>query len=196
MDVKSQLQLQRKAYSAGTMLTLSGVVDGCGALDMWNIDAPVVVIDLVGVTRVTSFGARRWLENIEHIQAGYLAFTRCTPAIIDMFALVRGSMRHGEILSLLAPYECRTCNELFEAFIDMREHHASIVKRTPPHVPCLACGAEAAFDGIPQRFFACIHEKAPDVPKAAEALVGLVASPSSGLSPGDVLRAAREQMQS
>lgn len=183
MDVTSQLQIARKDYAGGTVLSVSGVVDGADDAEPWAVEAPVVIVDLAGVKRVTSFGTRRWTEYVDRIKAPYRGFARCTPPIVDLFTLYRGAARQGPILSLLADYECPACDARIAMHLTARDHWKTFLERVPPPVSCAACGADMIFDGVPERF-AWANGAPPPYPTSVEALLAEVSStpvPTAGM---------------
>jgi DNA-binding NtrC family response regulator len=107
--------------------------------------AGIVVLSLEDVPRITSFGIRDWLRALASMEASYVAFARCRPAILRQFNMIRGFGRGGELISFFVPSLCTKCDQYFECLVDLRVQSVSRIEDLTID-PCSACGGEGEFD--------------------------------------------------
>src|SRR5437899_411296 len=101
------LRIEHHRTAGGALLRLSGTIDE-------TLDRPlltqgndgVIVLDLEGVTRVTSYGVREWINALSMLPAQYLAFVNCHPSVVSQFNMVQGFAGRGQLVSLYLPYAC------------------------------------------------------------------------------------------
>ncbi|MBI3180584.1 MAG: protein kinase [Myxococcales bacterium] len=136
---------------AGRLVKLSGDIDE--RFDRKQLAVGplgVLVLDLDGVNRITSYGVRNWLEVVGGLSADYYCFSRCRPQIMAQFNTVSGFAGRGELISFYLPYQCGKCGRQVELLFDAR---FDVPPAEPPPVPCPSCGAMAEFDDDPSVYF-------------------------------------------
>lgn len=165
---------------------MSGTIDQSFDREKLLAGAPgpggVVVIDLGGVTRVTSPGVRGWIDALRALPRTYCGFVNCRPAVVSQFNMVREFGCGGQLISFFAPYLCPACGRDIEVLVDLRRQFSEVKALAPPAVRCPRCECEAEFDDIPEfYFFHASSAPVPTPPASVEAF--LDGAPSSGREP-------------
>ncbi|MBK7863745.1 MAG: serine/threonine protein kinase [Archangiaceae bacterium] len=127
-----------------------------------------VIIDLDGVTEMTSYGVQRWLLGLSFITRSYLGFIKVRPALVVQFNSVRDFAASGQLISFYAPYVGTSCTHYFETLVDLRRQHAQIRALEAPPATCPQCSGEAILDDLPDSYFLYASQQPPPtVPRAA-----------------------------
>ena len=169
VKVGQRLEISAEAHPGGWLLRLSGVIDE--SFDRRQIvegRQGVLVLDLDGVRRITSFGVREWVTAMAEVQAACF-FIRCRPAIVSQFNMVGNFAGRGQLVSLYAPYHCALCDKGIEVLIDRRTLVGTLAGL---RVTCPECQGTAEFDDIPETFFSyALVAPPPLLPPSAEAII-------------------------
>jgi tRNA A-37 threonylcarbamoyl transferase component Bud32 len=154
---------------AGVALRLEGVIDETFDRSKFSagLHGKVVVVDLDKVRRITSFGVREWVGAVSALAAKYLGFANCRPALVSQMNMVRGFTGRGQLVSLYLPYACTSCGENFEKLIDLRNHHAEIVRMEVPVAVCPKCSAVAELDDVPESYLSFAASQPMPTPPAS-----------------------------
>ncbi len=131
--------------------------------------ASIVVFDLDGVVRVSSYGLSQWVLALEGLVADYYCFVRVRPPIVDQFNMVRAFAQRGELISLYAPFRCPSCDQVVEQLIDLRRDFALIETMDFPPVECPKCKVETELDELPEMYFRHVRAMPRPQPPAAAA---------------------------
>ncbi len=187
----SKLSVSTTVIDAATLVRVEGIIDESTDTRMLlPSGAEVVIYDLDGVKRITSYGVLQWVKALKDLRARYYGFMRCRPCIVRQFNMVAGFGKQGEVLSVYLPYFCEGCDAEFETLLDLRADFVIAQTASPPEVRCPKCGKTAEFDDVPKSFLAFSADyPRPNPPELAvklisEALKSLVATPRTrSLSP-------------
>jgi hypothetical protein len=154
-------------------MRLAGTVDeSADSQSLLPSGADVVVFDLDGVRRITSYGVLQWVKALKDLRSRYYAFMRCRPSIVRQFNMVAGFGKHGEVLSIYLPYFCEDCDQEFETLLDLRADYGLAQLATPPEARCPQCGNVAEFDDVPKSYLAFSADyPRPNPPELAVRLV-------------------------
>lgn len=154
-------------------MRLAGTIDeSADAQGLLPSGADVVVFDLDGVRRITSYGVLQWVKALKDLRSRYYAFMRCRPSIVRQFNMVSGFGKHGEVLSIYLPYFCEACDQEFETLLDLRSDYALVQAATPPEARCPKCGGPSEFDDVPKSYLAFSTDyPRPNPPELAQKLV-------------------------
>ena len=162
-----------------TLCTVSGMIDeqfpGFGIPD----DARVAVVDLSGVTFMTSFGVRQWLRSMAAVPASvtHMYLVRCPMIIVDQLNMILNFGGRAKILSLAAPFICSACNATSKDVVDVIAEgdairHAQLLPRA-----CQRCGGTLVLDDHVESYFACLAKYgATEVDPAATSLIANAAT--------------------
>ncbi len=151
----------------GKIVQIEGVIDGTFDLRPLIGEHEIIVFDLSGVSRITSFGVREWRTTLSHVHARSICYVSCHASVLAQFNLVPGFACGGELISFYLPYICPSCNHLAEELLDLRHHHHVVASLTPPEVTCPKCGTEMEFDDIPAAYFKYARSVRQPRPSAA-----------------------------
>src|SRR6185369_1584831 len=97
-DQSAALKLEHARGDGGSVIRLHGVINESfdKARFVRAVDE-VTVVDMDGVTQVTSFGVREWKLALENAPFSYLGFIRCRPAVVAQFNMVVDFGGRGEL---------------------------------------------------------------------------------------------------
>src|SRR5215472_9554311 len=158
----------------GTVVELSGVIDE--SFDskklMPTLGKSAIVFDFDHVSRITSYGVREWVHALKDLEADYVCFVNCRPAIVSQFNMVSNFGGTGELLSIYAPYVCQSCGAEMDVPVDLVHEHAKIAALEVPVVKCTACGGSTEFDDVAESYFSYVAAApAPRPPQSVEKLL-------------------------
>ncbi len=169
----------------GKAALIHGVIDGTFDLRPLMGEHEIVLFDLEGVARITSFGVREWRTTLSELKARYVCFVNCHPSLVSQFNLVPGFACGGELISFYLPYVCPSCNQVAEGLLDLRSDDAIVESLDPPEVKCPKCGSRMEFDDIPAAYLKYARSvPRPRPPAAANTMIdiGTPESPKRELS--------------
>ena len=169
----SKLSVASSTIDNGTLIRLAGTIDETtDTLSLVPNGSDVVVFDLDGVRRITSYGVLQWVKALKDLRARYYAFMRCRPSIVRQFNMVAGFGKHGELLSIYLPYFCEGCDQEFETLLDLRADYVLAQTSSPPTSRCARCGELAEFDDVPKSYLAfSVDYPRPNPPELAQKLM-------------------------
>ncbi|HEX8114324.1 MAG TPA: hypothetical protein VF516_41625, partial [Kofleriaceae bacterium] len=168
-----------------TLVSISGLVDerfmGFGDIGA----ARTVVLDVSGMTRMTSFGVRQWLKAMDALPKSItdLYLLGCPTFFVDQLNMVLNFGGPAKILTVVAPHTCPSCGVESGELIDVLVDRANLVKGGLPEKECARCGGKLEFDETPEAYFAFVGKYAASSlgPAAAQLLAaqGLYTSSES-----------------
>jgi hypothetical protein len=169
----SKLSVASCSIENGSLVRLAGTIDETtDALALVPSGADMVVFDLDGVRRITSYGVLQWVKALKDLRARYYGFMRCRPSIVRQFNMVAGFGKHGELLSIYLPYFCEGCDQEFETLLDLRADYVLAQTSSPPDSRCSRCGEVAEFDDVPKSYMAfSVDYPRPNPPELAQKLM-------------------------
>lgn len=169
--------------SGVTLVRLTGTIDADFPRDQLLELEGVVLLDLDGVTRVTSYGVPEWLATIEALECSFLGLLRCRPAIVAQLNTVAGFVGRGEVLSLYLPYVCERCEQEQQVLVSSAEAKKELRRGGPRPRPCSRCGETAELDDVPSAYLSFVAGRPdPAPPRAVGRLLGLLGSGGGELS--------------
>jgi eukaryotic-like serine/threonine-protein kinase len=171
--------IARKQVKGGWLVSITGAIDeSFKTSDLGTDVGGIVVIDLGGVTRITSFGVRNWTESLRALKAKELFFINCSPTMISGFNMISNFGGDGKVVTFVAPYHCDECNKDIDILIDLRTNGAALLGNVPS-VRCPACGGAAEFDDVPSGYLSFARAQGrPNVSSAVEPIIA--AAPRRG----------------
>ena len=144
------------------IVSVSGLVDenfaGFGAVGQ----AKAVVLDVSGMTRMTSFGVRQWLKGMDALPKTIsdLYLVGCPTFFVDQLNMVLNFGGNAQVLTVLAPYTCPSCGSESAEKIDVRVERANLVKGVVPPMECAKCAGKLEFDETPESYFGFVKKYA------------------------------------
>jgi len=174
------------AVGDATMVSVSGLVDerftGFGDVGQMK----TVVLNVSGMTRMTSFGVRQWLKAMDALPKtiAELYLLGCPTFFVDQLNMVLNFGGQAKVLTVVAPHTCPSCGVESGETIDVLAERASLAKGVLPEKECARCGGKLEFDETPESYFAFVGKYAATgiQPAAAQLLasLGLYTSTDTG----------------
>jgi anti-anti-sigma regulatory factor len=156
-----KLTIERLTDGAITCLKLVGTIDEQfeGKKIAAGIKAPMLVLDLGGIERISSFGIREWVDFVAALgpRVGSLWFVECAPKVIDQFNMVANFGGAGHLVSFYAPYRCDYCDDERRRLVQVAEEKEALRTGKLPERACASCGNIEYFDEDPLTFFSFLQ---------------------------------------
>src|SRR5262245_38878090 len=160
-----------------TLVSIAGLVDerfmGFGDIRA----ARTVVLNVSGMTRMTSFGVRQWLKAMDALPKSLtdLYLLGCPTFFVDQLNMVLNFGGAGKVLTVVAPHTCPSCGVESGETIDVLAERANLAKGGLPEKECARCGGKLEFDETPESYFAFLTKYAATSihPAAAQLLAQL-----------------------
>ena len=148
----AQYTLSRRPLGAAVLATIAGRInesfDG-GLAGRALAEAKLVVLDLSGVERITSYGVREWLAMLSVCKDAELWLARCSEPIVTQLSTIKGFSGHGRVASVLLSFRCDACGTATTVPFDLELDGAELASGSLAPRPCAQCGAEASPDDDP-----------------------------------------------
>lgn len=174
-EMASHASIVRTRMRGGLLARVSGIIDETfSGDDLVTGASGIMVIDLGGVQRITSFGIRAWVQALKRLRADYYCLVNCQPNIVSQLNLVTGFAVKGEVVSFHAPFFCPECDESPSIVLDLRrpDHRLAVATLELPPVKCPSCGAACEFDDMPDLYFQYFRAAPmPNPPVLANAMI-------------------------
>lgn len=136
-----------------------------------------LVIDVSGMTRMTSFGVRQWLKAMDAIPKTVtdLYILGCPTFFVDQLNMVLNFGGAGKVLTVVAPYTCPSCGNESGETVDVLAERATLAKGGVPEKECGRCSGRLEFDETPESYFSFVGKYAASAlhPAAAQLLGSL-----------------------
>ncbi len=152
------LTIHREQLPSVAVITLSGMIDETLPGDAFAGIATPLVINVDGITRVTSYGVRQWTRAIKACVAPYIGVTNAHACMVVQYNSVSGFAGSSELLSIFSPFICPKCQHEFEELTDLREAWGLAKQAVEPRGTCPRCESPGEFDDIPSSYFSFAAE--------------------------------------
>jgi serine/threonine protein kinase len=139
-----------------THVRVSGVIDETFPLTPATPELTgIVIVDLGAVDRISSFGVRRWIEFVSRLPQGAISMyvVYAPPVVVDQLNMVEGFAGVSRVLTVLAPYTCRTCSEDRLRAVNLMDEAQVISENRAPEHNCPVCSNPLEFADLPSEFF-------------------------------------------
>ncbi len=160
-----------------TLVNIAGLVDENFAGFEFGSGPKSLVINVTGMTRMTSFGVRQWLKAMEGLPKPLhdLYLLGCPTFFVDQLNMVLNFAAGAQILTVIGPYTCLSCGAESGEVIDVLAERASLVKGGGSDKECSRCGGKLEFDETPESYFSFVPKYAATSiqPAVAQMLAGL-----------------------
>ena len=150
------LELRLENTPEATCIHMAGVIDErFAAAQLLQNLAPVTILDLDGIKRITSFGVRQWSDAMKSLPATvkHLYLVRCPPCFVDQLNMVLNFGGRAEILTATAIYFCDKCQEERPVRIDVLADRAQIGSGQAPPATCPTCKEPLQLEDDPAQYF-------------------------------------------
>ena len=114
-----------------------------------------VILNVSGMTRMTSFGVRQWLKSMDALPRTItdLYLLGCTTFFVDQLNMVLNFGGAAQILTVIAPYTCPSCGVESGETIDVLADRVALAKGGTPEKACARCGGRLELDETPESYF-------------------------------------------
>lgn len=158
-----KLRLEKFADQEITCLRVIGGIDESfeGKKHAAGIKTPVVVLEMSGVDRVTSFGIREWSNFISVVNksARETYLIGCSPKVVNQINMVSSFVGSGLVFSFYASYFCDNCEKSNLVLINVDRDYESIKKHQAPAHHCATCGGEQSLEEDPAAYFSYVAQQ-------------------------------------
>nr|MBA3818680.1 serine/threonine protein kinase [Deltaproteobacteria bacterium] len=145
-----------------SLVSISGLVDE-RFLGFGDVGAKkTLVINVSGMTRMTSFGVRQWLKGMDALPKSMtgLYLLGCPTFFVDQLNMVLNFGGASKVLTVVAPYTCTACGVESGETIDVLAERANLAKGGLPEKECARCAGKLEFDETPESYFAFVTKYA------------------------------------
>ena len=124
--------------------------------------ARTVVLNVSGMTRMTSFGVRQWLKGMDALPRTIteLYLLGCPTFFVDQLNMVLNFGGAAQVLTVVAPYTCPSCGVESGEIIDVLGDRAALAKGGTSEKECSRCGGRLEFDETPESYFSFVTKYA------------------------------------
>jgi anti-anti-sigma regulatory factor len=151
--------------SGARLIKLSGVLDEHNGLRelVEKVDAGTALINLAGVERINSIGARDWVNWLASLEARGIrpVLVACSPAVVAQLNRIKNFAGNGTIKSFQVPYRCTGCDQEKLNLVNVSDMKAPKLK--PPECACESCGARMTVVDESGTYFAFLHQLRPTI---------------------------------
>jgi serine/threonine protein kinase len=183
----SQVDLEVVTLGDVVVLNIRGLLDEKFA-GFGNFGTPQsLVLNVAGLTRMTSFGVRQWLKAMDALpkRMAEVFLIGCPTFFVDQLNMVLNFGGGAKILTVMAPYTCTSCGVESGETIDVLAERTNLSNGAVPEKQCSRCGATLEFDESPESYFAFVNKYGATAiePRTAESLAsrGLYRAQDSGI---------------
>lgn len=140
------------------LVSVEGLIDerfpGFGELS----DSRTVVIDLIGVTFMSSFGVRQWIRSMAAVPSTveHIYLVNCPTIIVDQLNMILNFGGRSKVVSLAAPFVCTKCGAEQRHTVDVIAEREQLSAGAPAARSCPKCGGTMEFDEMADSYFACL----------------------------------------
>ena len=143
------------------VLTVQGLVDerfpGFGTV----ANAKAIVIDVTGLTRMTSFGVRQWIKALESLpRSADIYLMGCPTFFVDQLNMVLSFGGSCKVLTVTAPFTCTACSSESSELIDIAAERATLLQNQLAPRPCAKCGEPLELDETVESYFGFVRKYA------------------------------------
>jgi anti-anti-sigma regulatory factor len=151
------LSIEKTRTARGVRLALSGVIDEGADFDTLADLTGSVEINMSGVKRINSFGARAWMDAVRvAAKKASLSFVECPPPVIDQLNMIQGFLGHSPVRNFFAPMICDNCEGEAMHLFDVRACKDRDGHLTP--VQCDDCGGRMSIDDLEEQYTLFLRE--------------------------------------
>ncbi len=195
MAPSQTLRIDKRKLPGGTLVHIAGELDASfQRADLRDL-AGLVVFDLDGVRRITSFGVREWVSAMGALDVEHACIIHARPAIVAQLNMVGGFAGGAALVSFYLPYVCEACDVETDLLVDLRTPPGKSVLQPSAPLPvarCHRCGAEAELDDVPEAYLSFARTQgSPPLPSALNALVDVALGAATSPRPAP-FRAQKE----
>jgi serine/threonine protein kinase len=178
LGIKPQASVDSKTVGEVSIVKVAGLV-GEHFVGFGKVDPAVktLILDVSGMTRMTSFGVRQWLKAMDALPkaVGDVYLLGAPTFFVDQLNMVLNFGGPAKVLTVMAPYTCPSCGAESGETVDVLTERSTLAKGGVPEKECSKCGGKLEFDETPESYFSFIGKYAASSiqPAAAQLLAQL-----------------------
>lgn len=146
--------------SGARVVKLEGVLDEDNELDnlIEKIGAGMALINLAGVERINSIGARDWVNWLTSIEAKGIrpVLICCSPAVVEQLNRIKNFAGSATVKSFHVPYHCAVCN--LDKLLLVHVSEMGALPHRAPKCSCDSCGGPMTFTDESGTYFAFVGQ--------------------------------------
>ncbi|MBX3159236.1 MAG: hypothetical protein KF773_24925 [Deltaproteobacteria bacterium] len=146
----------------------------------------VLVLDLGGVKKISSFGIREWVDFVGAAskRVRSMVLIECAPKVVDQLNMVANFAGGGRVFSFYAPFRCDYCDSEHRVLLQVDKDHETIKSMKLAERPCPSCKEGMYFDDDGATYFSYLlgQEKFELEPEVAAFLSSKLSYAVSDLS--------------
>lgn len=142
--------------ASAAVVSLTGAIDEKFDSSMLSrVQAPITILHLDGVTRITSFGVRQWSEAMKNLppQIRHLYIVGASPSFIDQLNMVLNFGGRAEVITANGVFFCPKCDDERIASIDVFADQTNIAAGRLGDLRCNVCGGPLQLEDDPFAYF-------------------------------------------
>lgn len=182
--------------SGARMIKLAGVLDEHNRLRELTakVGAGTAIINLSGVERINSTGARDWVDWLAALAANGTrpVLIACSPAVVAQLNRIKNFAGTATVKSFQVPYHCAACDREQRLLVHVADLGAWPYQAPP--CTCDVCGGAMTFADESGSYFAFISQLPRPKPKASSAPPSLARGSSSAVTAEHVKRVSRPRL--
>lgn len=156
--MKGRLEIRQTVDGDATLMRLTGPIDEAfSGFD--PIRTSQVVLELGGLTRITSYGVRQWIKARDQLSqaAKHLYYVNCPPCFVDQLNMVLNFGGPGQVVSAFAPFTCTNCRLEHRVMVDIVHRYDELLTGKLQASPCPSCKGAMEMDELPETFFGFVR---------------------------------------
>lgn len=151
------LQIDTQPSGSGTRVSISGVIDEDSDFSPLSALTGNLEINLRGVKRINSFGARAWMDAVRELtNKANPSFVEVSSSVIDQLNMILGFLGHAPVRSFCAPLLCPHCDTEETRVFNARDC-MDIDVRIPP-TECPSCARDMELDDDDEKYLLFLRE--------------------------------------
>lgn len=149
-DPGAKLSIEKFADGKIACLRLAGTIDEAfeGKRLGATATGDVLLIDLGGVKKISSFGIREWIDFVTTAvkQVQQLILIECSPKVVDQLNMVANFTGGGRVYSFYVPFRCDYCDSEHKVLLQADQDYETIKSMKLAERPCPSCQEGMYFD--------------------------------------------------
>ena len=155
-----KLTIEKFADGGIACLKFNGTIDEAfeGKKIGRSVQADILVLDLGGVKKISSFGIREWVDFVTTAgkQVKQLVLIECAPKVVDQLNMVANFAGGGRVFSFYAPFRCDYCDSEQRVLLEVSKDFEAIKAMKLADRPCPSCKESMYFDEDGSTFFSYV----------------------------------------
>jgi serine/threonine protein kinase len=157
---RAEVHVETDAEGRATVTRISGVIDEAfDAARILKQVSPLVVLEVSGIRRITSFGVRQWSEMMKALPGDvrHLYLLGCPAVFVDQLNMVLNFGGRSEVITAYATYFCNKCDREEPVLLDVFGDRAQLLGGQMPTHTCSQCKSTMELAEDPQQYVRLVN---------------------------------------